>query len=78
MQVERIRKVTGLKLSHYRSGFPVPLLACLAVAIPWVLIARYAHVMSRPVPNIVFGLAACLVACGLAGALQIRQTGQPA
>ena len=73
LQVERIRKVTGLKITQYRSGFPIPILVSLAIAVPWFLVTRYTDVVSRPVPNVVLGLAGCLIAYGLAGALRFRR-----
>jgi lipopolysaccharide exporter len=70
IQVERIRKVTGLKLSEYRNSFPVPILASMAIAVPWCLLTRYTNVVSRPVANILLGLTGCLLAYGLAGAFR--------
>jgi lipopolysaccharide exporter len=73
LQIERIRKVTGLKISLYCNGFPIPLFTSAAIAVPWFLITRYSHAVRQPVPNIAIGLAAGLLACGLAGAIRFRQ-----
>jgi len=79
-QVERIRKVTGLKISEYADVFPIPVFTSIGVAALWLLITRYTTVTSRPIPNIVLGLGGCLLAYALAGAffLRFRQAGKAA
>lgn len=80
LQVERIRKVTGLKISQYGDVFPVPVITSLGVAALWLLVTRYTTVMSRPIPDIVLGLGGCALAYALAGAffLRFRQAGKAA
>jgi O-antigen/teichoic acid export membrane protein len=79
-QVERIRKVTGLKISDYADVFPIPVFTSIGITALWLLITRYTSVTSRPIPNIVIGLGGCLLAYALAGAffLRFRQAGKAA
>lgn len=72
LQVERVRKVIGLKFSEYRKIFVVPfaislcaLLACLA--------ARSVGILLRPLPNIIFGILGCFVASGVSFAYFFRE-----
>jgi hypothetical protein len=72
LQVERIREVTGLKLSDYRKTFIIP----VAVSLWAVLVclgARTVNVLQHPLPNIVFGVVGCTVVLGIAGALYFRE-----
>jgi O-antigen/teichoic acid export membrane protein len=78
LQIERMRGVTGLKISQYGSGFPIPIYSSVAIALVWLLSTRYISAMTRPVPNIILGLIGCLLAYGLAGALRFRQAREAA
>jgi lipopolysaccharide exporter len=80
LQVERIRKVTGLKMSQYADVFPVPVLTSIGIAALWFLVIRFTTVTSRPIPNVVLGLGGCLLAYAFAGAffLRFRQAGKAA
>jgi lipopolysaccharide exporter len=73
LQVERIRKVTGLKISQYLDAFPIPVFTSMGIAILWVLVTRYTTVMSQPAPSIAFGIGVCLLTYLLAAAFRVRQ-----
>ena len=78
LQVERIRKVTGLKISQYRDAFPIPVFTSIGIAALWALVSKYTTVMSHPVPSIVIGLGLCLLTYLLAAALRFRQAREAA
>ena len=65
LQVERVRKVTGLKLSEYRKNFVVPIVISL-FAIFVCLAARSAGLLMRPLPTILFAVLGGLATCGVA------------
>ena len=71
LQVERIRKVTGLRLSEYWKNFLTPAVASLVIVAIW-LITESMGVLTRPAPNILLGIFGCLLAYGFAGALFFR------
>jgi lipopolysaccharide exporter len=73
LQVERIRKVTGMKISQYRNAFPIPVFASIAIAVLWALVTRYTSVMSQPVPSIAVGIGLCLTTYVFLGALRFWQ-----
>jgi O-antigen/teichoic acid export membrane protein len=67
-QIERICKLTGLSLSQYRRSF----LVSGAISLSVVVICLCAKVLGnweRPIPNILIGMGACLVAYLLAGTI---------
>ena len=72
LQVERTRKVIGLKLSDYRKTFVVPLAISLCAVLA-CLAARSAGILLRPLPNIMFGILGCLVTSGVACAYFFRE-----
>jgi len=74
LQVERMRKVTGLSLAEYGKTFAIPAVASLVIAALW-LAAGSIDVLTRPVTNITVGVLGCLLAYGLAGAMFFRRTG---
>jgi len=65
LQVERVRKITGLKLSEYRKNFVVPIVISL-FAVFVCLAARSAGLLMRPLPTILFAVLGGLVTCGVA------------
>ncbi len=71
LQVERIRKVTGLRLAEYWKTFLIPSAASLLIAALW-LATRYLGAPTQPAPTIIFGILGCLLAYGLAGAMFFR------
>jgi O-antigen/teichoic acid export membrane protein len=71
LQVERIRKVTCLRLAEYFKSFLIPAAASLLIAVLWLAI-RYFGALTQPAPTIIFGLLGCLLAYGLAGAMFSR------
>jgi O-antigen/teichoic acid export membrane protein len=71
LQMERIREVIGLELSEYRQILAVPLAVSLCAVLA-CLAARSVGILSRPLPNIVFGILGCLVATGVACAFFFR------
>jgi lipopolysaccharide exporter len=73
LQVERIRKVTGLKLSQYREVFPTPVGVAVGIAIFWMLVSQFTSFTSRPIPSIVMGLGLCALTYLCLGALYSRQ-----
>jgi len=77
LQVERIRKVTGLSLSAYWKNFLIPALACLAIAALWLAAGRIGA-LGQPAPNIVLGILGSLLACGFAWALSLRGSSETA
>jgi len=72
LQVERIRGVTGLKISQYWHVFPIPVCTSIGIAVLWAFFSGYT-IVSRPAPRILMGLALCLLTYCLAGALRYRQ-----
>ncbi len=72
LQVERTRKVIGLKLSDYRKTFVVPLAISLSAVLA-CLAARSAGILLRPLPNIMFGILGCLVTSAIACAYFFRE-----
>lgn len=72
LQVERVRKVTGLKLSEYRKNFIVPIAISLCAVLA-CLAAKSAGMLLRPLPNIIFGILGCLVASGVEFAYFFRE-----
>jgi len=77
LQVERIRKVTGLSLSEYWKSFSLPVLTSIAVAAAWFA-ARSTGVLAQPVANILFGICGCLAAYGFVGAIIFRDSRETA
>jgi O-antigen/teichoic acid export membrane protein len=73
LQVERIRKVTGMKISQYLNAFPIPVFTSIAIAVLWVFVTRYTTVMSHPVPSIAVGVGLCLASYLFLGALRFWQ-----
>ena len=73
LQVERIRKVTGLKISQYRDVFLIPVCISGAIAALWMLVTRYSNLMDHPIQSIVLGLGGCLLTYVVAGALRFRE-----
>jgi len=73
LQVERMRKVTGLQLNEYWKRFLIPAAASLAIAALWVG-TRSFGALTRPAPSIIFGVFGCLVAYGVVGAMMLRGT----
>jgi len=78
LQVERIRKVTGMKISEYRDAFPIPVFTSIGIAILWALLTRYTTVMSHPVQSIALGVGVCLITYLLLGAFRFRQAKEAA
>lgn len=71
LQVERVTKVTGLELSKYWRSFRIAgAISLSAVAV--CLAARSLAIVARPMANVMLGVAGCLVAYGLAGAIFLR------
>jgi O-antigen/teichoic acid export membrane protein len=71
LQVERVTKLTGLELSRYWESFRIAgAISLSAVAV--CLAARSLAIVARPMPNVMLGVAGCLVAYGLAGAIFLR------
>lgn len=75
LQVERIRKVTGLRISEYLHAFPAPVVASMIVIL-FLLAVHYSRFMSQPAPDIAVGLVGCVLACGFAGLFRILQMRQ--
>ncbi len=76
-QIERIRHVTGLKLSDYRKsivGGSVISLSGVAVYV----IARWLGSSMQPIPNVLLGILGCLLTYGLAYSLISRGRGRGA
>lgn len=71
LQVERIRKVTGLRLSEYWRTFLIPAAASLVMVAIW-LVTRSIGALARPTPNILLGLFGCLLAYVFAYAISLR------
>jgi len=74
LQVERMRKVTGLSLAEYGKSFAIPAVASLIIAGLW-LAAGSIDVFTRPATNITMGILGCLLAYGLVGAMFFLRTG---
>jgi len=72
LQIERIRRVTGLKISQYRNAFPIPVFVSIGIAVLWTLVARFTTVTNHPIPTLAIGLGLCLLTYLLAGALHFR------
>ncbi len=72
LQVERVRKVTGLKLSEYRKNFAVPITISL-FAVFACLAAKSAGLLLRPLPTILFGMLGGLITFGVAFAYFFRE-----
>src|ERR1022692_1927939 len=77
LQVERIRKVTGLRLSEYGKSFLIPAAASLVVAAIW-LVTGSIGALARPSANIIVGILACLLAYGFACAIFFRRAREAA
>lgn len=74
-QIERIRHVTGLKLSDYRKSVAVgSLLSLSGVAV--YLLFRWIGSSTRPVPNVLLGILICLLTYGLAYSVIARSRGR--
>jgi lipopolysaccharide exporter len=74
-QVERIRHVTGLKLSDYRKSVAVgSLLSLSGVAV--YLLFRWIGSSTRPIPNVLIGIVICLLSYGLAYSVIARSRGR--
>jgi len=77
LQLERIRKVTGLRLSEYGKIFLIPAMASLVIVAIWLATGSIGA-LARPAPNLILGILACLLAYGFAGIFFFRGTRQPA
>ena len=77
LQVERVRKVTGIQLSEYCRRFLIPALASLAIVILW-LAAGSIRALAQPTPNIILGVLGCLLAFALAWAFSLRRPDETA
>lgn len=75
LQVERIRKVTGLHLGGYLKKFLIPLLASLVIA-TLGLAAASLGAFAKPAPSILLGGLCCALACGLPWALSLRRSSE--
>ena len=75
LQVERIRKITGLRLWEYGKNFLIPALVSLVIAGLW-LAAGSISVLTQPAPNIILGILGCLLACVFAWALSLSRSGE--
>ncbi len=75
LQVERMRKVTGLHLSEYWKTFLIPATASLVIAALWFATWSLGA-LTRPAPIIIFGILSCLLAYGLAGAMFFKGAGE--
>lgn len=71
LQVERMRKLTGLSLISYGKSFALSCLVSMVVVVAG-LSARPFAALARPAANIALGLAACLLAYLLACAILLR------
>ncbi len=74
-QIERIRRVTGLKLSDYRNSVALGGAISLSGVLVY-LISRWAGSSTRPVPNVLLGLLGCLLTYGLAYSIIARGRGR--
>jgi len=74
LQLERLRKLTGLSLSEYRKAFAIPALVTLGVMVV-LLLARSLGPQFRVVPSVTFGLVVCLIAYALSAAMLLRTSG---
>lgn len=72
LQVERMRKVTGLRLSEYWRCFLIPAAASLVTAVLWLATGSIGA-LARPAPNLILGVLGCLLAYGLACAVSFRR-----
>jgi hypothetical protein len=77
LQVERIGKVTGLRLADYGKCFVIPAAASAVLGFLWIG-TRSIGAFSQPAPNVIFGAVTCLLAYGLAAAMFFRGTASPA
>lgn len=75
LQVERIRKVTGVNLQEYWRTFAVPVVVSLAIAAVWLGV-RSVGALNGTVPTIIFGVFGCLLAYALTGAMFFRSASQ--
>ena len=71
LQVERIRKVTGLRLAEYWKSFLIPFSVSLVIAALW-LAAASMGALARPVSNVVWGALGCFLAYGFSYAITLR------
>jgi lipopolysaccharide exporter len=78
LQVERVCGLTGMKLARYARAF-VPATLVSAGIVVAGFGARFLGLATRPIPNIVLGIGAVLVAYALSvpAFIRIRQTAQP-
>jgi O-antigen/teichoic acid export membrane protein len=74
-QIERVRHVTGLKLSEYRKSVALGCMISLSGAAVYV-ISRWAGSSSRPLPNVLLGVLGCLLTYGLAYSIIARSRGR--
>jgi Polysaccharide biosynthesis C-terminal domain len=74
-QIERIRQVTGLKLSDYRNSVALGGAISLSGVLVY-LISGWAGSSTRPVPNVLLGLLGCLLTYGLAYSIISRGRGR--
>jgi len=72
LQVERIRKVTGLRLADYWKTFLIPAAVSLVIAAVWVT-TRSFGALTRPSSSVIFGILGCLLAYGLTGIAFFRE-----
>jgi O-antigen/teichoic acid export membrane protein len=77
LQVERIRKVTGLRLAEYWKSFLIPAAASLVIVAVWLATGSIGA-LAQPAPNLVVGIFACLLAYGFACAVFFRKTREAA
>jgi len=74
-QIERIRHVTGLKLSDYRKSVAIgSVLSLSGVAV--YLLFRWIGSSTRPIPNVLLGILICLLTYGLAYSVIARGRGR--
>jgi len=72
LQVERIRIVTGLKVTDYWKSWALPICVSAIVGIPWLLLATKTGITSKPMLQIILGIVACLLIYGLSGLFRFR------
>jgi lipopolysaccharide exporter len=77
LQVERIRKVTGLRLADYGKTFVIPAAASLVIVAIW-LATGHVGALAQPAPNLILGGLACLLAYGLTGVFFFRRAWESA
>jgi lipopolysaccharide exporter len=74
-QIERVRQVTGLKLSEYRKSVALGCGISLSGAAVY-LVSRWVGSSTRPIPNVLLGVLGCLLTYGLAYSIIARGRGR--